>query len=195
MKHTRSNRAAARYLNCSYYHYRGYAKVYKDEETGLSLFELHKNQGGKEIPKQLLSKGKEPPLLDLIEGRVPIEHFDTKKVKERILAGGLLEESCSRCGYHERRMVDMKMPLILHHKDGNKKNYHLENLEFLCYNCSFLYASSPISEQQVEAMEDYVLQKDKNLTDWELDEHHIAHLKELGLLEDKKDWSEYISRL
>jgi hypothetical protein len=30
--------------------------------------------------------------------------------------------------------------------------------------------------------------------DWELDEHHIEHLKELGLYEDKKPGEEFISR-
>ena len=66
----------------------------------------------------------------------------------------------------------------------------------MCYNCSFLYATSPITEQQVEAMEDYV---DKNVqeVDWELDEHHIAHLKELGLWDQDNTYrpgDEYISR-
>ena len=31
---TLSNRAAARYLNCSYNHYKKWASLYKDSETG-----------------------------------------------------------------------------------------------------------------------------------------------------------------
>ena len=61
-----------------------------------------------------------------------------------------------------------------------------DNLEFLCYNCSFLYAASPIEEKQAEQMEDYVEHADKEF-DWELDNHHIEHLKELGLYEDDKE--------
>ena len=96
--------------------------------------------------------------------------------------------------FNERRVLDTKVPLVLNHKDGNKKNWHLDNLEFLCYNHAFLYATSPITDKQVEAMEDYV---DKNVkeVDWELDEHHIEHLKELGLYQEKeKPGEKYISR-
>ena len=194
MKMTRSNRAAARYLHVSFTHYKKYAKTYSDEETGSSLFELHKNQAGKGIPKFLSNGGKEPPIMDLIEGRVPVEHFDPKKIKQRLIFEALIEEKCAYCGFSERRVLDTKVPLVLNHKDGNKKNWNLDNLEFLCYNHAFLYATSPITEKQVEAMEDYV---DKNVEEvnWELDEHHIQHLKDLGLYqEEEKPGEKYISR-
>jgi len=194
MKMTRSNRAAARYLHVSFTHFKKYAKTYTDEQTGSSLFELHKNQAGKGIPKFLSNGGKEPPIMDLIEGRVPVEHFDPKKIKQRLIFEALIEEKCAYCGFSERRVLDTKVPLVLNHKDGNKKNWNLDNLEFLCYNHAFLYATSPITEKQVEAMEDYV---DRNVKEvnWELDEHHIEHLKELGLYqEEEKPGEKYISR-
>lgn len=194
MKMTRSNRAAARYLHVSFTHYKKYAKTYSDETTGTSLFELHKNQAGKGIPKFLSNGGKEPPILDLIEGRVPVEHFDPKKIKQRLIFEALIEEKCAYCGFSERRVLDTKVPLVLNHKDGNKKNWNLDNIEFLCYNHAFLYATSPITDKQVEAMEDYV---DRNVEEvnWELDEHHIEHLKELGLYkEEEKPGEKYISR-
>ena len=192
MKMTRSNRAAARYLHVSYNHYKKYALVYKNED-GTTLLEAHKNQAGKGIPKFLSGKGKEPPIMDLIEGRVPVEHFDPKKIKQRIIFEALIEEKCAKCGFSERRVLDQKVPLVLNHKDGNKKNFQLDNLEFLCYNHAFLYATSPISDEQIEKMEDYI---DKNGEDfdWELDEHHIEHLKELGLYEEENPGEEYISR-
>ena len=192
-KMTRSNMAAARYLHVSYNHYKKYAKQYKDE-NGQTLLEVHMNQEGKGIPKFLSNGGKEPPLIDLIEGRLPVEHFDAKKIKQRLIFEGLVEEVCANCGFSERRVTDTKVPVILNFKDGNKKNYHLDNLEFLCYNCSFLYATSPIEEKQAEQMEDYVKREDKEF-DWELDEHHIEHLKELGLFDEENPGEEYISRL
>ena len=195
-KMTRSNMAAARYLHVSYNHYKKYAKMFKNDE-GVNLLEVHKNQEGKGIPKFAL-KGKDRiPLMDLLEGRVPIEHFDAKDIKVRIILEGLIEEKCSKCGFSERRIKDTKVPVILNFKDGNKKNWHLDNLEFLCYNCSFLYAASPIEEKQAEAMEDYVKTRNDE-PDWELDEAHIEHLKSLGLYdENQEDMSgeEYISRL
>ena len=195
-KMTRSNMAAARYLHVSYNHYKKYAKMYKNED-GVTLLEAHMNQAGEGIPKFALAGGKEIPLLDLLEGKVPIEHFDPRKIKARLLSEAKLVEICDRCGFAERRVTDQKIPVILNFKDGDKKNWHLDNLEFLCYNCSFLYAASPIEEKRAEAMEDYVKTRDDE-PDWELDSHHIEHLKELGLYDDnsdKEDGSEFISRL
>jgi len=191
---TRSNMAAARYLRVSYDHYKKYAKMYKNEE-GVTLLEAHKNQQGKGIPKFAL-KGKDKiPLMDLLEGRVPIEHFEAQEIKRRIIFEGLIEEKCAKCNFSERRITDTKVPVILNFIDGNKKNWHLDNLEFLCYNCSFLYAASPIEEKQAEAMENYVKTRNDE-PDWELDQAHIEHLKSLGLYdEESDDGSEYISRL
>jgi len=191
-KMTRSNMAAARYLHVSYNHYKKYAKMYKNDE-GQTLLEAHMNQEGKGIPKFLTNGGKEPPLIDLIEGRIPVEHFDAKKIKQRLIFEGMIEEICANCGFTERRVTDTKVPVILSFKDGNKKNYHLDNLEFLCYNCSFLYAVEQIKKKKTEAMEDYVKTK-VDEPDWELDEHHIEHLKELGLYEEEKPGEEFISR-
>ena len=43
MAKTKSNKAAARYLGVSYIHYKKWAKFYKNEDTGQSLFESHLN--------------------------------------------------------------------------------------------------------------------------------------------------------
>jgi len=191
-KVTRSNMAAARYLHVSYNHYKKYAKMYKNDE-GVTLLEAHMNQAGEGIPKFSIAGIDNIPLNDVLEGRVPIEHFDPRKIKARLLSEGMLVEVCSRCNFGERRITDQKVPVILNFKDGNKKNWHLDNLEFLCYNCSFLYAASPIEEKQAEAMEDYVRTK-RDEPDWELDEHHIEHLKELGLYDEENPGEEFVSR-
>ena len=194
---TLSNRGAARFLHVSFNHYKKYAKLYVDTETGKSLFEMHMNQSGKGIPKYLSNKGAEPALMDLLEGRVPSEHFDPQKIKQRIIFEAMLVEECAKCGFAERRVIDNKIPLILNHKDNNKQNFHLDNLEFLCYNCSFLYAASPITDRQVELMEEYV-DKNGDYFEWELDEHHIEHLKRLGLYDtvaNQRPGEEYISRI
>lgn len=196
MKHTRSNRAAARFLKVSLEHYRKFAKIYRDDLTGDTLYETHKNQAGKNIPKFLSNKGKEPALMDVLEGRVPVEHFNPDKIKQRIIFEGLIQESCKRCGYNERRIVDQKIPLILHHLNRDKKDYNLSNIEFLCYNCSFLYGNSPISEKQVKQMEDYVDIKSAEEPDWEMDEWMQDHLKDIGVDNDKDDsGEEFISYL
>lgn len=194
MQNTRSNRAAARFLRCSFNHYKKYAKLYTNEE-GVTLWEVHKNVAGVGIPKFISNKGKQAPLKDLIEGRLPVESFEPAKIKQRLLFEGYLKQECSRCGFHEERITDHKVPLILHFKDKNKKNYELSNIELLCYNCSFLYSTSPISDKQVQAMEDYV-DKHKEGLDWEIDESMKEHLESLGLWEteiDPTDGNNYIS--
>ena len=51
MKNSKSNSSAARFLNVSFSTYQKYAKMHIDEETGKSLYELHKNQKGKGVKK------------------------------------------------------------------------------------------------------------------------------------------------
>jgi hypothetical protein len=181
---TRSNRAAARYLHVSYGHYKQYAKLYKDEETGKTLFETHLNPSGKGIPKLLRIDGKEPGLWDILDGKVPVEHFTPEKIKQRLLVEGLLEEVCTKCGFSEKRILDLKAPLILRFKDGNKKNYSLNNIELLCYNCYFLYIDNIFSNKQIESLEDYHTGKIVKEPTWELEDYQIEHLKELGLIQD-----------
>tara|TARA_R100000995_G_C3465276_1_gene115324 strand:- start:563 stop:1207 length:645 start_codon:yes stop_codon:yes gene_type:complete len=188
MNKTKSVKAAARYLNCSYQHLKKYMKLYNDEETGQTLFDKHKNQSGKGIPKFLSSKGKEPALLDIIEGRVDASSFSPEKIKYRLIAEGYLEEECSKCGFKERRVTDYKVPLILNFKDKNKKNYNKENIHFLCYNCYFLYIDNVFTENDIKQLEDHVpLNKTTEAINFELDDYHMQRLKELGLDGDKKD--------
>lgn len=197
MTKTRSVKAAARYLHCSYQHLKKWMKLFRDEDSGLSLFDLHKNQAGKGIAKHTIAKGKEPLLNDLIEGRVSIDSYSPEKLKNRLLLEGHLVEHCYKCGFHEQRLTDLKTPLLLSFKDKNKKNWNLNNLEMLCYNCYFLYAGDVFNNKQVKAIEDYITPAKKNEVTWELDDWQIEHFKELGLMEDEKpdDGSEFISRL
>ena len=199
MAKTKSNKAAARYLNCSYIHYKKWARMYDaTEPEHLNLFEQHKNQCGRGIPK-FLSNGnprKDFALLDLIEGRIDPSSFNPAKIKYRLIQEGYLQEECSSCGFHERRVLDYKMPLILNFKDGNKQHYRLENLEMLCYNCYYLQIGDIFTGKQLEGLEDHV-SKNESKVDWEVDDYTQQRLIELGLYESKPvdDGSEFISRL
>ena len=187
MGKTKSNRAAARYLNVSYIHYKGWAKLYKDEEAGLNLFEKHKNQSGKGIPKFLNNGKKDPALLDVIEGRVDPSHFNPQKIKYRLLEEGYIKEECSKCGFHERRVLDYKMPILLHFKDGNKQHYKLDNLEMLCYNCFFLYYGDVFTDKDLQQLEDHKpLNETSEAINMELDDYQVQRLKELGLFDSDK---------
>jgi len=133
----------------------------------------------------------------IIDGTVPVEHYKPEKIKRKLIAEGYLKEECKSCGYNEARVFDNKVPLILNFKDKNRHNYNLDNIEMLCYNCSFLYAASPISDEQVAQAESYIERSKVQEHDWELDESHIEHLKELGLWEEdnSRPGDEFISRI
>jgi 5-methylcytosine-specific restriction endonuclease McrA len=199
MNKTKSNKAAARYLNVSYIHYKKWARLYDSNEEGYSnLFEQHKNQCGKGIPK-FLSNGnprKDFALLDLIEGRIDPSSFNPAKIKYRLIQEGYLKEECTSCGFYERRVLDYKMPLILNFKDNNKQHYRLENLEMLCYNCYFLQIGDIFTGKQLEGLEDHV-SKNESKVDWDVDDYTQQRLKELGLFDSHPvdDGSEFISRL
>ena len=172
MSKTKSNKAAARYSNCSYVHWKKWAQFYKGED-GRSLFEIHKNQAGKGIPKFLSNTPfgrKEPALLDIIEGRIDASHFNPQKIKHRMIESGYLKEECYKCGFHERRVLDYKVPLMMHFKDGNKQHYNLGNVEMLCYNCTFLTVGDLFTGKQIENMEDHV-PKSGGQPDWQVDEY------------------------
>jgi hypothetical protein len=183
MNVTQSNRAAARYLHVSYIHYKKWAKNYDATEEGYkNLFEQHKNQAGKGIPKFLKGSGKEPALIDIIEGRIDASSFSPDKLKYRLITEGYLAEECATCGFHERRVSDYKMPLLLHFKDGNKKNYRKENTELLCYNHYFLTVGDIFTDKQVKGIEDHVPTYESEVT-WEMDDYTRQRLEELGLVD------------
>jgi hypothetical protein len=191
---TKSNRAAARYLGVSYIHYKKWAKNYEATEEGYkTLFDQHLNQSGKGIPKFLSNGTKTPSVLDIVEGRVDASHFDAAKIKDKLISDGYLEESCSSCGFKERRVLDYRVPLLMHFKDGLKKNYKLDNVQLLCYNCYFLQVGNIFSDRQIQGMEEYKTINESKV-DWEVDDYHLQRLKELGLSEDE-DELDLISRL
>jgi transposase len=142
---TRSTRAAARYLNCSYNTYKMYAKQYIDETTGKTLFDKHLNPHGKGISKFLSNKGKEPALEKLLDGTIPRHSYSIDKLKARLLNEVVLRSECYKCGFHERRASDMKQPFLLNFKDKNKNNWNKDNLEILCYNCYYIHIDDVFS--------------------------------------------------
>jgi transposase len=198
MKYTKSNRAAAKYLGVSYQHYKPWAKRYKMNDgdiEALNLFDLHKNQSGKGIPKYLPNKRKDPNVRNIVETGTGWESFTPEKIKSRLIAEAFLQDECYSCGFHERRITDYKTPLLLNFKDGNKCNYLLDNLELICYNCYFLYVADPLTLNQVRHIEDNTEVKEVAHS-WDLNPEQIENMKSLGLWtqeEPKEPGSEFIA--
>lgn len=186
MRATKSVRAAARYLGCSYVHLKRYMKMYTDDD-GSTLFDSHKNASGKGIPKFLPNKRREPNIKIIFESGTGWESFTPEKIKIRGIAEGYLREECYRCGFTERRVTDYKVPLLLNFKDGNKMNYLHGNIEMLCYNCMFLYGGiyqsgeEVLTESEIRHMESTKATREVPY-DWELDEEALENMKALGLI-------------
>lgn len=194
MKQAHSIKALGRYLNCSRDHLQNYLKLYVDEETGKTLHEILSNRGGKGIPKNISRKI--VPLEDILLGKAEFNYFEPSTVKNRLIEEGYLKEECCKCGYHERRVVDFKIPLILNFKDKNKVNYKLENLELVCYNCYFLFINDLFSKKQLLGIESTVnnFYKEEDVK-WEMDDYTQKRLNELGLDSKKDDPYNLVAKL
>tara|TARA_R110000803_G_scaffold178723_1_gene241138 strand:+ start:688 stop:1302 length:615 start_codon:yes stop_codon:yes gene_type:complete len=187
---TLSNMAAARYLHVSYQHYKRYAKLYK-------LFESHKNQAGVGVPKFLKGPKKMPHMLEIIEGRIAASSFNPNKLKYALIEQGYIQEECAICKFKERRVLDYKIPLLLHFKDKNTNNYSLDNVQLLCYNHYYLQVGDIFNAKEVKQIEtgaEHFGTTDK--IEWEVDDYHLQRLKELGLDDgDEDDLNQYVSRI
>lgn len=210
MKNTRSNRAAARYLNVSYIHFKKWAKNYDSDELRdlndisqgfKSLFEKHKNSGGVGIPKFMGGKAGNAdkfPILDIIEGRVSSDHFSPDAIKDAMIREGILREICCECGFCERRVSDYKMPLLLKFKDNNRRNYRPENCVLICYNCYFLFVDDVFSPKQKLVIQDHKSVSGETV-DWGLDEVTSRKLDEIVVNQNKPpieniEGMEFVSR-
>jgi hypothetical protein len=61
---------------------------------------------------------------------------NTWRLKARLLSQGVKKHQCERCGSTE--WLGSPIPLELHHKDGDRTNNALHNIELLCPNCHAL---------------------------------------------------------
>lgn len=199
IKNTRSNKSAARFLGVSYQHYKAYAKLYVDE-TGKNLFEKHLNRYGKGIPKFATRKNTKKAyeaIDEIMQGGTALDSFSPREIKDALLREGILKSECSNCNFKEERVIDRRIPLLVHFKDKNKRNYRRENIEMLCYNCYYLFVGDVFNEKQVAQIEDYFHSVSKEAqVDWEIDQDYIDLLKRQNITHNNDDdGSEFISRI
>lgn len=123
---------AARYLNCSYNTFKKYAKLHELWIVG------GKNPFAKGIPKVRKSTKRRDNLEKILNGEWNNRPMNLTKFRDRLIREVILIEECDLCGFNEKRVTDLKVPLVLCFKDGDRRNYKKENLQLKCWNCSFL---------------------------------------------------------
>lgn len=70
-------------------------------------------------------------LNEILEGKHP--HYQTLKLKKRLIKEKVLDEKCSVCGINEWN--EKPISLQLDHIDGDSHNHTLKNLRLICPNC------------------------------------------------------------
>lgn len=73
------------------------------------------------------------PVLDYLDNKQTI---NSHSLKLRLFSEKIKEEKCERC--NNSKWLDVRIPLELHHIDGNHLNNNLSNLQILCPNCHAL---------------------------------------------------------
>lgn len=185
MAHTTSNMKAAQYLEVSYPTYKKYAKGYVDMETGKTLFDLHQNQAMKGIVGRTWVGGKMRINWDnILQKNQKYSPERLVKLKANLIEHQKLEEKCYRCSFNERRVEDNKSPLLLNFKNGDKTDWRIQNLEFVCYNCSYLHCLDFYEDSVIEKVETLSMiapqGKKERKEFYQLDDFYLDHIKKLG---------------
>lgn len=95
----------------------------------------HPNQGGKGVKNDYV-RSDHIETSDILAGKYP--HYQTYKLKVRLINEGYLEDKCSQCGWHEKPEGNRFTPCELDHINGNPTDHRLENLRLICPNCHSL---------------------------------------------------------
>ena len=130
-KHTKSNMAAAKWMNVCYTTYKKWAKYY-------GIFDQHLNQKGDGIKKGFAMRTVN--VEDIVLGkREPPRRWSQSVVKEELISKGYWQDECSNCGYNEENLATGKTCLGIDFEDGNSKNWLLQNIRLLCSNCYYSF--------------------------------------------------------
>ncbi|MDK2949316.1 MAG: hypothetical protein PWQ56_481 [Patescibacteria group bacterium] len=77
------------------------------------------------------------PKIPLEKILVKNSFFQSHKLKNRLIKEGFKLPCCEECGW-SKKSIDGRLPLELHHIDGDSSNNCLDNLLLLCPNCHSL---------------------------------------------------------
>jgi len=128
-KHSPFAAGQARWLGVHKCTYKKYAKRY-------GIYEPSPNRKGVHTPHDP-NIGKYP-LFKILNGDFNgVPAISNWMVRDKLIRSGTVLPKCNICGYDKRRIADNKLALLLDHKDGDLTNWKKDNLQLLCFNCTF----------------------------------------------------------
>jgi len=86
--------------------------------------------GTRPVPMTKYDIQKTRNINEYLNNSIPMQ---SDKLKIRLIKEGFLKPMCYNCG--REQWEDEEIPLQLSHRDGDKYNNNLRNLELLCPNC------------------------------------------------------------
>lgn len=98
------------------------------KKRAIELGCYHPNQAGIGLRKNM----PKIPLKEIIHDNLH-PHYQTYKLKQRLIQEGVKKNQCEKCGISNWNGSPLKMEL--HHLDGNRTNHSLNNLQMICPNC------------------------------------------------------------
>lgn len=109
--------------------YRTIKNFFKDNNIDINHFTGQRHNIGDDYKRI----NKEIPLIKYLVNDIILS---SSRLKKRLIKEGVKENKCENCELNE--WMGGKIPLELHHMDGNHYNNLLNNLKILCPNCHTL---------------------------------------------------------
>jgi hypothetical protein len=98
----------------------------------------------------------------------------TNNLKLRLFKEGLLQKKCYRCGISD--WLGERLSLELEHKNGNRYDNRIENLEILCPNCHSLTSTYRGRGKNKSCKKDVVRKKERKLIDIDISDAELVKL-------------------
>ena len=200
MANSRNVAEACRYMGINHKTFKKYAEMYIDLETGKTLYETHKKYGNPNLVrprkfKENLPRKFQKQIDKLLTYRKWTSPARVAILKKMLILHELHKEHCEHCGYKEKRVKDEKQPLLLHFVDGDRRNWQLENIRWLCYNCYFIHVFDSFSGRVLRNMQSAPLVGEEtsfesNLLFYNIDESILKEIEQMQKFLDEGRYTE-----
>jgi len=210
LNHTKSLKATASYLQINVSILKKWLWVY-EEENGEKLIKhyrkyfLHNLNKDKQtkvkrgIKKVALSgTNKEEKILHIFENGVFDPIYKHNELFKVAIKYGYLKEECSMCKMSTGRLIDEKKPLIVYFKNKNVNDWHKNNIETLCLNCTYIHISDETAEDNFRKLMRIKTKRNHPLIEYsnpeDIFEQVIGTIEKEEKINNEDDLYKYVTR-